>query len=97
MADAGDDEDELPGGDGAPAIDFATFVLSMSTSCMIALGEIAGPDGNVASDLPLARQTIEILDMLEDRTKGNLTGEEEKILTHVLEDLRRRYRAKFDG
>ena len=64
---------------------------------MIALGEIAGPDGNVGSDLPLARQTIEILDMLEDRTRGNLTGEEEKIHTHALDDLRRRYRAKFPG
>lgn len=89
-----EDEDELPGGDGSPPMDFVTFVLSMSTSCMVALGEIAGPDGEAGADLALARQTIEILELLEERTRGNLSGEEEKILAHVLPDLRQRFRAK---
>ena len=89
-----EDDEELPGGDGSPPMDFITFVLSMSTSCMVALGEIAGPDGEGETDLALARQTIEILDLLEDRTRGNLTGEEEKVLGHVLVDLRQRFRAK---
>jgi Domain of unknown function (DUF1844) len=89
----GEDE-ELPGGDGTPPIDFGTFVLSMSTSCMVQLGEIAGPDGAGDVDLPMARQTLEILQMLEKKTRGNLSGEEERVLGHVLHDLRARYVAR---
>lgn len=91
--DVGEDE-ELPGGDGAPPIDFLTFVLSMSTSCMVQLGEIAGPDGAGEVDLVMARQTLEILQMLEKKTRGNLSGEEERALGHVLTDLRARYVAR---
>lgn len=85
------DEAELPGGDGAPPIDFTTFVLSMSTSCMIQLGELASPDGAQHVDLGMARQTLEILMVLEQKTRGNLTGEEERVLDHVVDDLRARY------
>lgn len=80
----------LPGGDGAPAIDFVTFVLSLSSTCMVQLGEITGPDGATA-DLAGARQTVEILELLEEKTRGNLAGEEERVLDHVIEDLRHRY------
>ena len=89
------DDAELPGGDGAPAIDFTTFVLSMSTSCMIQLGELASPDGAQHVDLGMARHTLEILIVLEDKTRGNLTGEEERVLHHVVNDLRGRYAAKL--
>ena len=71
---------------GIPPIDFTTFVLSMSTACMSHLGE----DG-AASNLPMAQQTIEILEMLEEKTASNLTGEEERILHQVLVDLREAY------
>lgn len=75
------------GDDGAiPPIDFNTFVLSMSTACMAHLGEVTAPEGHEA-DLAMAQQTIEILEMLEVKTRGNLTGEEERILTQVLSDL----------
>ena len=86
---------ELPGGDGSPPIDFTTFVLSMSTSCMIQLGELASPDGGHDVDLALARQTLEILIMLDEKTRGNLSGEEERVLHHVVDDLRGRYAAKI--
>lgn len=89
------DEAELPGGDGAPPIDFTTFVLSMSTSCMIQLGELGSPDGSPHVDLGMARHTLEILMTLEDKTRGNLTGEEERVLHHVVDDLRARYLAKL--
>lgn len=69
-----------------PPIDFNTFVLSMSTACMGHLGEVASPAGGGA-DLAMAKQTIEILEMLEEKTRGNLTGEEERLLTQVLSDL----------
>lgn len=93
-----DDLAPLPGGDGAPPIDFATFVLSLSATCMIQLGEIEGPDaagGAGALDLVGARNTIEILQTLDRKTRGNLSGEEERVLGHVLGDLRQRYLAKL--
>lgn len=89
-----DDDGPLPGGEGEAPIDFTTFVLSLSTSCMIQLGEIADPDGGTSTDLDQARQTIEILQMLDEKTEGRLTGEEDRMLSHVITDLRRLYRAK---
>jgi hypothetical protein len=74
-----------------PKLDFATFIISMSHSALIQLGEAPHPDdGKVEADLPLARQTIDVLGMLEEKTKGNLTGDEERLLTSVLYDLRMR-------
>ena len=79
--------------DAIPPIDFTTFVLSLSTACMTHLGEVESPeDGGV--NLPMAQQTIEILEMLEAKTTGNLSGEEERILEQVLGDLREAYAAK---
>lgn len=89
-----DDHAPLPGADGSPPIDFATFVLSLSATCMIQLGEIEGPDGPGGADLVGARHTIEILQVLDRTTRGNLAGEEERVLGHVLSDLRRRYLAR---
>lgn len=90
-----DDDSPLPGGEGEPPIDFTTFILSMSTSCMIQLGEIADPEGRTSVDLEQARSTIEILQMLDDKTEGRLSGEEDRMLSHVIADLRRRYRSKY--
>ena len=85
----------LPGGEGTPPIDFTTFILSMSTSCMIQLGEIADPEGQTSTDLEAARSTIEILQMLDRKTEGNLGGEEDRMLSHVIADLRERYLKKY--
>lgn len=76
----------------APVIDFATFVLSLSTSALMHLGAMPAPEG-VAHEvsLALAKQTIDILSMLEQKTRGNLSGEEERLLQEVLVDLRLRY------
>lgn len=94
--DHGEDE-VLPGGEREVPIHFTTFILSMSTSCMIQLGEIADPDGRYATDLDSARHTIEILQMLDVKTEGNLSGDEDRMLSHVLGDLRARYVAKFSA
>ena len=91
--DVDDDLAPLPGGDGSAPIDFNTFVLSLSASCMIQLGDLASP--GQSQDLPSARQTIEILQALEKKTRGNLSGEEERVIHHVLHDLRQRYIAKL--
>ena len=75
--------------DPLPTIDFATFVLSLSHSALMHMGEAPNPETNaVDTDLALARQTIDLLGMLEEKTKGNLTGLEERLLGQVLFDLR---------
>ncbi len=84
-------EKKQPSADEYPPIDFNTFVLSMSTSALVNLGEDLLGEGGAEMNLPLARQTIDLLGILEHKTKGNLTGEEERLLSQVLFDLRQRY------
>jgi len=77
-----------------PPIDFTTFVLSLSTSALVHLGEAYEQGGEPRVNLPMARQTIDLLGLLEDKTRGNLTGEEERLLHQVLFDLRMRFVAR---
>jgi hypothetical protein len=75
-----------------PEIDFSNFVLSLSTSALIQLGEIQDPfTQKSAKNLPLAKQTIDLIGTLKEKTKGNLSAEEEKVIEYVLYDLRMRY------
>jgi hypothetical protein len=75
-----------------PRIDFSTFVLSLSHSALVSLGDAPNPiDGRRDENLPMARQTIDLLALLEEKTSGNLTGEEERVLQQALYDLRLRY------
>lgn len=84
---------EAPDASGElPHIDFATFVLSLSHSALVHLGDAPDPSGEShPANLELARQTIDVLGILEAKTRGNLTGEEERLLSTVLYDLRFRY------
>lgn len=75
-----------------PDIDFPTFVLSLATSAQVHLGVIANPaTGKAEADMVLAKQTIDILGVLQDKTKGNLKDEEGRLLEHLLYDLRMIY------
>jgi hypothetical protein len=75
-----------------PAIDFSTFVLSLSHSALVHLGDAPMPDGQPADrDLQLARQTIDLLGVLQEKTRNNLSGEEERLLDRALYDLRIRF------
>ena len=75
-----------------PETDFSTFVLSLSHSAWVHLGDAPSPDGaSRERNLVLARQTIDLLQILADKTKGNLTGEEERLLAHALYELRMRF------
>ncbi len=75
-----------------PHIDFATFILSLSHSALLHLGEAPHPEtGRVEKNLALARQTIDLIGMLEEKTKGNLTGDEERLIGQILYDLRMRF------
>jgi Domain of unknown function (DUF1844) len=80
-------------------IDFYTFVLSLASSAFVHLGDAPHPETGQPAEpnLELARQTIEILAMLEQKTKGNLTQEEEKFLENLLTDLRLRFVNKRSG
>lgn len=75
-----------------PELTFSSFVYSLSTSALVHLGEIPEPiTEKMDKNLPLAKQTIDILGILQEKTKGNLTQEEEKLLDGFLYDLRMRY------
>ena len=88
-------EPQGPSKDGAEppheVIDFATFVMSLAASALINLGEHEDDQGQINVNLPLARQSIEILGMLREKTRGNLTTEEQSTLESVLYDLRLRF------
>jgi hypothetical protein len=80
-------------------IDFYTFVLGLASSAFVHLGDAPHPETGEPGkpELGLARQTIEILDMLREKTKGNLTDEESAFLENLLMDLRLRFVARSSG
>ena len=74
------------------AVNFETFVLSMGANALVHLGEVPHPEtGDCTQQLTLARQTIDILGILSDKTKGNLTDQEARVLQATLYDLRMRF------
>ena len=76
-----------------PAMDFSTFLLSLSTTALYQMG--LAPDatsGRAAEpDLLLARQTIDTLEMLREKTRGNLDDEEEKLFDSLIYEIRMRF------
>lgn len=75
-----------------PPVDFATFVLSISSHIPVYLGEMADPyTGQTGTDLPLAQHLIDTLAMLQEKTRGNLDRTEENLLNGLLYDFRVRY------
>ena len=72
-----------------PEINFATFVVSLNASALMNLGAIEDPTtGETGKNLPMAKQTIDILSMLEEKTAGNLSKDEENLLKSILYDLK---------
>lgn len=75
-----------------PEINFSSFVLSLSSSALLHFGQIPDPISKKKErNLPLAKQTIDILGILKEKTKGNLTKDEEQLISNLLYDLRMRY------
>lgn len=71
---------------------FMGLVLSLQASAWIHLGKVTNPvTGQVERNLPAAHETIDLLGMLEEKTRGNLVEEEQKLLTGLLMDLRLNY------
>lgn len=95
MEDADARPQESRGADALPEMSFAALVLSLSAGAMVHLGET--PEGASEApepNLPLARQTIDILELLERKTRGNLEPDEDRLLASVLHDLRMKYVAR---
>jgi Domain of unknown function (DUF1844) len=90
---AGEAEREGPAHhDPQEPVTFSTFLLGLSTQVLLHLGEIPNPvTSAVEPDLEAAKQVIDILGMLRDKTRNNLEPGEESLLDSVLYDLRMRY------
>ena len=70
-------------------VDFATHILSLASSAMCAMGKVPAPDKEtLETDLETAKHLIDVLGMLETKTKGNLDESEERLLQSLLYDLR---------
>jgi Domain of unknown function (DUF1844) len=75
-----------------PEIDFSTFIFSLGTSALFHFGDFSDPSTQKAEkNLPAAKQTIDILGMLKEKTRGNLESTEEELLDNFLFELRMRY------
>ena len=85
-------KDKFSEGAPLPDIDFSTFIFSLSSSAILHLGLMENPyTKTIDKNLPLAKQTIDIISLLKDKTKGNLSDEEENLITHLLTELRFKY------
>ena len=76
-----------------PELSFTAFVLSLASTAAIHLGDLADPATGEKSETNLegASQMIDILSLLEEKTRGNLTAEERQVLEQVLYELRMRF------
>jgi hypothetical protein len=86
---------KVPDQDGQcvmPEVTFMAFVMSLNTSALFHLGEIADPvNGEKLIDLPLARHAIDTLALLEDKTRGNLDNDEMEMPKNVLYDVKLKF------
>jgi hypothetical protein len=73
-------------------LNFSMFILSLTTSALVCLGELPDPiTKEKVINLPLAQQTISIIEILKEKTAGNLSEDEENLIGTVLYDLRMKY------
>ncbi len=80
-----------------PPLEFSSIVILLYFPALIQLGLMEDPaSGEKREDLTLAKRNIDLLDLLKDRTKGNLEEEEEKFLAGVLDQLKMAYLQKAD-
>ena len=75
-----------------PKIDLTTFILSISSAAYMGLGMVPGPDGSAPRvDLEMARQNIDLLELMYEKTRGNRSPEEEKLIEQLLFELRMKF------
>ena len=75
-----------------PTVTFSSLVMSFHTSALFHMGELPDPEtGRKAVDMELAKHAIDTLALLQDKTRGNLSGDESELLAHILYELKMRY------
>jgi len=86
-------EHDAPHDHGATGIGFAAFVLSLAHTAAVHFGDIPDPGTGQTSEsnLPAAQQMIDILSLIETKTRGNLTAEERQLIEQLLYELRIRF------
>lgn len=90
MSNGQDDRDDSDAAE--QDVRFESFVMGLGTSALVHLGAVPHPEtGQSAKDLAIARETIELLSLLEEKTRGNLSEREQKLLHTTLYDLRMRF------
>jgi hypothetical protein len=90
--DMSDEKKRKPGPSGELTMDFSAFILSLNASSLIHMGEIPDPESRSRSvNIPAARHTIEILEIIKDKTAGNLDTDEDKLLDDILYTLRLKF------
>jgi Domain of unknown function (DUF1844) len=89
------EEGKVPNKEGKcvmPEVTFSALIMSLSTSVLYHLGEIGDPrTGKKEVDFDLAKHGIDTLTLLQQKTKGNLTKEEEEMLKSILYDVKMRF------
>jgi len=81
---------------GGKTIDFTTVLLGFASSALIHMGVQSHPDsGAVSKDPALAREVLDLLSLLREKTRGNLTPEEERFFDSLLTDLRLKFIEAF--
>lgn len=75
-----------------PTVTFSTFVLSLASAGLVELGEVPSPEsGEFELNLTMAEHTIDVLSMLQEKTRGGLDAEESRLLDGLLYELRMKY------
>ena len=94
-SDEGGDTEEAPPAQTTdlPKVDFSTFALSLGTSALYHLGYVKDPETGASAtpNRPLAKQTIDTLELLQEKTQGNLDDQEKELLQNLLTELRMRF------
>lgn len=79
-------------GSPMPKIDFSSFILSIYSSGLVQLGKVEDPSsGQKTMNLDMAKHTIEMMAMLQEKTSGNLSGDEESLLKALISEMRMAY------
>lgn len=75
-----------------PEVTFSTFIISLASSALVQLGEVPNPEtGTTSTDPCMARHSIDILEMLRQKTSNNLDRQESQLLDSILYELRMKY------
>jgi hypothetical protein len=78
-------------------LDFSAFILSLSSTVLVAIGTLPDPiSKEVKKNIPLAKQMIDVINMLKEKTKGNLTKEENELISSLSTDLKMKYLQAVD-